>query len=692
MADLLLEVGTEEIPASYIDPALKSLSQSAQTSLKNLRLSYRAVHTWGTPRRLVLMVEGLSESQPDLDQEIMGPPERVAFDPHGHPTKAALGFARSQGVAPEDLQVVETPRGRYVAARKRHAGRPTKDLLAEELPLWITRIPFPKSMRWGESPLRFARPIHWILALLDREVVPFGLESLQSGRTTRGHRFMNPGEAVVNHPREYLDLCRSLHVIADPQERCAMIEREAIRAARALGGRLREDPELLKTVVNLVEYPVVVAGSFQREFLELPREVLITAMREHQKFFSVQEDDGNLLPYFLNIANLLPPSLDTIRRGNERVLRARLSDARFFFQEDTKHPLQERIEKLSGIIFHAKLGTMMEKVERIRTLASGLALELEPGWVAQVQRAALLCKADLTTEMVGEFPTLQGTMGMYYALLQGEAKEVAEAIKEHYLPAFAGDRIPSGPVGAMVALADKLDTVVGCFAAGEPPSGAGDPLGVRRAALGVLRILLERGYRVDLGLAVERALELVRPQVGNIPEGALQEILDFFKVRLENLWVSEGHNAAAVQAVLGSGLQDLPQSLARLEALERFMQDEDFSDLALSFKRVLNIVGEHLPGEVDPSLFCQPQEAELLELVMWAEAQIPERMGRSQHLEALHDLATQRKKLDGFFDAVLVNDPDPRLRANRLKMLARLARVFLKLADFSKLSGRAATG
>ena len=689
MADLLLEVGTEEIPASYIHPALESLAQSAQTSLKNLRLSHKRVHTWGTPRRLALMVEEVSDSQPDLDQEVLGPPERVALDSHGKPTKAALGFARSQGVSVEELKVVETPRGRYVAVRKRQRGGLAKDLLAQELPRWITQIPFPKSMRWGESSLRFARPIHWILALLDREVIPFRLESLQSGCTTRGHRFMSPGQATVNHPREYLDVCRSLHVIADPRERAEMIQQEASQAASSLGGRLLEDQQLLKTVANLVEYPVVVAGAFQEEFLQLPREVLITAMREHQKFFSVQDGSGNLLPFFLNIANLRPSSLETIRKGNERVLRARLSDARFFFQEDAKRSLQERIEKLSGIIFHAKLGTVMEKVERIRTLAVGLALELEPGCVPQVERAALLCKADLTTEMVGEFPALQGIMGMYYALLQGEAKEVAEAIREHYLPAFAGDRIPSGPVGAMVALADKLDTVVGCFAAGEPPSGAGDPLGVRRAALGVLRILLERSYALDLGSVVDRALGLLRAQMGKIREGTSEEILDFFKVRLENLWVSQGHDMAAIQAVLGAGLKNLPATLKRLEALEEFMGEDGFSDLALSFKRVLNIVGDHSPGEVDPSLFRQDEEKDLLELVSWLETRIPQQTTEAKHLEALHELAAQRRRLDLFFDAVLVNDPDPAVRANRLSMLARLARVFLKLADFSKLSGKA---
>lgn len=688
MADLLLEVGTEEVPAGYVDLALQWLASSAARTLEKLRLSYGKVHTWGTPRRLALMVEDVAELQPDLDLEVMGPPEGVAFDAQGSPTKAALGFARTQGVAVEELRVVETPRGRYVTAKKRQTGRPARDLLAAEMPCWITEVPFPKSMRWRDLSLRFARPIHWILALWDGEVLRFRIESIESGRTTRGHRFMSPGEVPVHSPSEYLDVCRSLHVIVDPSERQDIIAHGAKKAASSVGGRPVEDPELLKTVVHLVEYPVVLIGSFQPEFLELPREVLVTAMREHQKFFSVEDNEGNLLPYFINIANLRASSMETIRRGNERVLRARLSDARFFFQEDRKRLLQERIEKLSGIILQAKLGTLRDKVERVRALAGWLAMQMEPQWVTQVERAALLCKTDLTTEMVGEFPTLQGIMGRHYAILEGEQQEVADAIRDHYLPAFAGDRIPSGPVGAMVALADKLDTVVGCFAVGDTPSGAGDPLGVRRAAVGILRILLERGYTADLTSMSLEALRLVEQHTGEVPEGVLQDIMSFFRVRLKNLLVSQGHNPAAVEAVLCTGLTDLPQAIARLQALERFMAEEGFEDLALSFKRVLNIVGDHEAAELDQSLFRHPEEQDLLELVAWSEEQIPHRLASGEPLEAFHDLAAQRWRVEKFFDAVLVNDPDPMIRANRLSMLARLARVFLMLADFSKLSGR----
>lgn len=688
MADLLLEVGTEELPAGYVVLALKWLAQSAAKTLEDLRLSHGQIHTWGTPRRIAVMAEDVAERQPDLDKEIIGPPEAVAFEADGSPTKAALGFARTHGVSVEDLRVIDTPRGRYVAARKTQRGNPAMELLAAEIPSWITQIPFPKSMRWGELSLRFARPIHWILALWDNQVLPLKLDSLESGSTTWGHRFMSPRQATVERPKDYLELCRSLHVIVDPWERRQIIAREAAKAASSVGGRLVEDPGLLDTVVHLVEFPVVVLGRFQPEFLELPREVLVTAMREHQKFFSVEDEKGNLLPCFVSVANMRPASMEIITRGNERVLRARLSDARFFFQEDRKRPLRERVENLSGMIFHAKLGTLKEKADRVKALAGWLAETMEPQWRPMVEKAALLCKADLTTEMVGEFPTLQGVMGRYYAILDGEEKEVAQAIQDHYLPAFSGDRLPSGPVGAMVALADKLDTLVGCFAVGDIPSGSGDPLGVRRAAVGILRILMEMGYRADVGLLVRRALLLVERHTGKLSEELVEDILCFLRVRLENLLVSRGHSQSAVDAVLCTGLSDLPQLLARLEALERFMEEDGFEDLALSFKRVMNIVGDYKPGEPDVSLLALPEERDILELVSWAEKHIARRMSKGELLEAFHDLAAQRWRVDKFFEAVLINDPDPKVRGNRLSLLARLANTFLMLADFSKLSGR----
>ncbi len=686
--DLLVEIGTEEIPAGYMDPALDGLRRLARESLERLRLDHGEFHLWGTPRRLALLIEAVSEVQEDLDQEIMGPPYSKAFDEGGNPTAAAMGFARAQGVQVSDLKVVETARGRYVMARKISRGRRAKELLSIEIPQWITGLTFPKSMRWRDLNIRFARPIHWVVAMLGEEAIPFTLDGVSSGRITRGHRFLGPRAAEIRDPRSYKDLCRAIFVIVDPRERREMILTEAKRAAQRLGGRLVEDPVLLDTVVHLVEYPVVVAGDFDEDFLSLPREVLVTAMREHQKFFSVEDHRGRLLPHFINVSNIHNDSMELIRKGNERVLRARLRDARFFFDGDRKRPLEARLRALEGEIFHSKLGTLLEKVQRLVGLAAALAQELEPEVMEEVQRAALLCKCDLTTEMVREFPSLQGVMGREYASLQGEHPEVAMAIEEHYLPAFSGDRLPSTRVGAVLALADKLDTVCGCFGVGEVPSGAGDPLGLRRAVLGILQILFEREYGISLRSMVRKALGFLADKVRLPQERVEEDVLEFFRVRLENLWTGQGRCAEAVIAVTSAGFDDLPEARRRLAALESFMGEEGFEDLALSFKRVLNIVGDHGPGEVDSSLVRQPEELDLLGLVTWAEDHIHDRLEKGEHLEALRDLASQRGRVDRFFDAVLVNDPDQRVRGNRLNMLARLASVFLRIADFSRLSGR----
>jgi len=684
-----MEIGTEEIPAGYVAPALETLGRLAAETLGRLRLSHGRIHLWGTPRRLALLAEEVAELQEGLDQEIMGPPYSKAFDEGGRPTAAATGFARGHGVQVSDLKVVETPKGRYVSIRKRTQGRPAKELLPEEIPHWITGIPFPKSMRWRDLSLRFARPIHWIVALFGEEPIPFTLDGIPSGRTTRGHRFLSPRVVEIDEPSSYKELCRSLFVLVDPQERREIILAQARKAAEGLGGRLVEDPALLDTVVHLVEYPVAVAGDFEEEFLLLPREVLVTAMREQQKFFSIENDQGELLPHFVNIANIRNDSMELIRKGNERVLRARLRDARFFFQEDQKRPLEERLKELEGVIFHSKLGTLMEKVLRLRALSRALAEELEPEAAEEVERAAVLCKCDLTTEMVREFPTLQGVMGREYASLQGEAPDVAKAIEEHYLPAFSGDRLPATRVGAVLALADKLDTVCGCFGVGEVPSGAGDPLGLRRAVLGILQIVFEMGYGMSLRSMVAKALAVLDGKL-RLPRTQVEEdVLAFFRGRLENFWIGQGRSAEAVMAVTSAGFDKLPEARSRLEALESFMAEEGFEDLALGFKRVLNIVGDHPPGDVDPALVRQAEEEDLLGLLRWAEARIPELIQKGEHLEAFRELARQRSRVDRFFDAVLVNDPDQKVRANRLRMLARLAMVFLRLADFSKLTGRA---
>jgi glycyl-tRNA synthetase beta chain len=620
-------------------------------------------------------------------REVIGPPIQIAFDEDGEPTPAAKGFARAHGIPVDDLEVIETSRGSYVAVRKQEELRPASEILPSSIPKWIRRIPFPKSMRWRDLDLRFARPIHWIVALLGDQVLRFDLETLSTGRATRGHRFMNPQQADIPHPGVYLDLCRSLHVFVDPVERREMIHQEGRKAARELSGRLVEDPSLLETIVYLVEYPVAIAGRFEPEYLKLPREILVTVMREHQKFFSVEDKNGHLLPHFINIANIRPGSLDLVREGNERVLKARLSDARFFFEEDRKRPLEEHVGDLQGVIFHAKLGTLLDKVHRVQALASAFAEELEPEVVGKVERAAWLCKADLTTEMVSEFPSLQGVMGQEYALKDGEDPEVALALREYYLPAFAGDRVPSTPVGALLALADKFDTILGCFGVGEIPTGAGDPFGLRRAALGIIHILQHRDYEIPLSKMINQAHDLIAEKVG-LPGETAADVLSFFRVRLQNLWTSQGRPVEAVEAVLSSGFENIPDAFRRLQALEAFMEEEGFVDLAISFKRVLNIVGESPMGVVDPALFEHAQEKELFDTLVEAEGRVAAFLGEGRPLQALEALAATRNRIDRFFDAVLVNAEDIKLRENRLSMLARLGRLFLQLADFSKISTR----
>jgi glycyl-tRNA synthetase beta chain len=684
--DLLLEIGTEEIPAGYIYPALNALKKTALDRMHELRLSTGEAYVWGTPRRLALVIESVQDIQPDLEEEIMGPPVRVAYDETGKPTAAALGFARAQGVGAEDLLKLDTSKGVYVAVRKRHGGRAAGELLSEDIPVWIGGLPFPKSMRWRDLDLVFARPIHWIVALLGTEVIPFSLETISSGRTTRGHRFMKPREEMISEAGTYKDFMNTLFVLADPAERKEVILREARKAAESLNGRLLEDEGLLETVINLVEYPVAVSGNFDPVFLNLPREVLITAMREHQKFFCVEDADGHLMSHFVNIANIRPGSMETIRKGNERVLHARLSDARFFFQEDRKLRLEDRLENLRGVIFHSKLGTLFEKVQRIRGLAVALASELESSRVKEADRAALLCKADLTTEMVGEFPSLQGVMGREYARLQDEAPDVAEALYEHYLPSFSGDRLPSSALGALVGLADKVDTIVGCFGVGEVPTGAGDRFGLRRAALGIIHILVERGYEISLGWIADQAITQLGDWVEKPREEVRSEVLSFFRARLENLWTGQGISAEAVEAVLSSGYENVPDAYGRALALQKFMAEEGFHDLAMSFKRVLNIVGDNKGGTVEPGLFQQPEEDDLLAVFEDASREVDACLAAREPLQALKSLAALRQRIDSFFDAVLVNVDEAKIRENRLNMLGNIGGVFLRLADFSKIS------
>ncbi len=684
--ELLLEIGTEEIPASFIPKALEEMAISISKELKTNRIAHGEVKTMGTPRRLVLLVRDVAEKQEDVKIEKIGPPVQMAFDEEGNPTKAALGFARGQGFRVEDLVTLKGEKGEYLGAVRKEEGRASSILLAEILPRVIGSISFPKSMRWSTVKIRFARPIHWILSLFDGKVISFRFGGIESGNRTYGHRFMSPHALEVRDFQTYERQVRGASVIADPQERKKMIEEGITRAAEEVSGRVLGNRDLLEEVTYLVEYPTAIVGTFERAFLTLPREVVINAMEEHQRYFPIVDERGDLMPYFACVSNTRAPDMETVKRGNERVLKARLSDAKFFFEEDTKEPLDRKVEALKGVIFQAQLGTSYEKVLRFKELAIYLAGKFRPDLKGKVERAAMLCKADLVTGMVGEFPNLQGVVGREYARISGEDEEVAIAILEHYLPAFAGDRLPSGPVGDFISIGDKLDTIVGCFGIGLIPTGAGDPFALRRQALGIIRVLLGKGYSLSLDEIIDKNLELLQEKLTIPSEQTKEAVLDFLRSRFQNLLISEDYPFDVVEAVVSAHFDDLVECRSRIEALAQVKSRGEFLALATSFKRVTHITRDFQGGEVKASLLQHPSEKDLFERYLQVKKEVERCMGERAYERALMEMVKLKDPIDGLFESVLIMDKARERRENRLALLGNIAHLFFRIADFSKLA------
>jgi glycyl-tRNA synthetase beta chain len=682
---MLLEIGTEEIPAGFIPQALEGMQEILQKEMEARRVGYGEFRVMGTPRRLTLYAE-LEEQQLPLEQKRIGPPKAVAFDAQGRPTKAAIGFAQKEGVKVEVLETIETEKGDYLCVRRHEQGRETSALLAEVFPRLITSLPFAKSMRWSDLELRFARPIHWILAIFDGTVIPFTVENVKSSHLTRGHRFLHPDAFAVKGLKDYIGQLRKACVIVDPAERREMIRKGVQEAAQQAGGSPLEAEDLLEEITYLVEYPVAVSGSFDKAYLSLPREVLITAMQHHQRYIPVVNKKGNLLPSFVTVSNIKARDMDVVKKGNERVLRARLADARFFFQEDQKITLTERVEKLKGIIFQARLGTSYEKVMRIQALAQRLAEELAPESVEAVTRGAFLCKADLTTEMVGEFPELQGVIGREYALLGGEDPAVAQVIFEHYLPRFAGDKLPSTPAGDIVSIADKIDTIIGCFGAGLIPTGTSDPFALRRQTLGVINIILGKGYCLSLCKVIEMDVELLQGKIERSPDQVQADVLSFFEGRFVSLLVSQGHPADVVEAVMAVQSDDLVDARARVEAVAKFRGTPEFEPVTVAFKRVANILkGVDQTGKIDMARFEAPEERDLHKQYQAIEKSVSAAIKGKAYEKALAELANLRLPVDAFFDHCMVMAEDKKVQANRLALLAEIAGLFSQLVDFSRL-------
>ncbi len=686
MGTVLLEIGTEEIPARFMPGALRYMEEFVSKGLEERRVDFDRVYATGTPRRLVLFVYGVSERQRDLEEEVIGPPARVAFDATGKVTRAGEGFARAQGVSVEELKVKQTPKGEYVYIVKREEGRPTIELLPELFREMILKFPWPKSMRWGSRKIRFARPIHWILALFDEEVVRFSVADIESSNITYGHRFLAPGAIEVKTPEDYPQVMEKAYVVFDHNRRRELIKEQVKEKAREVGGVPDEDEELLEEVNFLVEYPVATVGSFDKKFLELPQEVLIVTMKEHQKYFPVFDEEGRIKPHFVVVNNIITDDMELITRGNERVLKARLADAKFFYEEDKKVPLEEMFERLKNVVFQEKLGTSYEKVMRFREIARNLAQRLVPDKLDKVDRCALLCKADLESQMVNEFDELQGIMGREYAYLRGEDPEVAEGIFEHYLPRFSGDRLPETDAGAIVGIADRIDTIVGCFGIGLIPTGSEDPYGMRRDALGIVQVLLHKGYRIDLGELVDMALELLKDRIERPAEQVKEDVLNFFRQRIYHLWVSEGYRYDLVDAVLEAGFSDVVDAKMRLDALRDLSEEPDFESLMTTFKRVVNIIPQGFSSvQVDASLFEKDVEERLHRAVLEVERDIDRLVSSGRYKEALTALASLKPLVDEFFDNVLVMDKDEAKRNNRLSLLNRIARMFAKIADLKKV-------
>jgi glycyl-tRNA synthetase beta chain len=688
MPELLFEIGTEELPAGFQKPAMAQLKKNFIKNAKDLQLDHGNVTCLGTPRRIALLVEDLIDAQADSTQECMGPSAKAGFDAEGNATKAAMGFARSKGADVSDLKVVTTDKGEYLMLVQETKGQVTSHLLPALLDDLMHGFSFPKSMRWGSQNSTFARPIQWIVGLYNGDVIPFEYEGVVAGNLSRGHRFMANRDVELHGVADYSQVLADACVDTDPQKRrdavLVEVENAVSQTLDAKVAKVAVDEALLDTVCNLVERPFGVCGSFDEKFLALPDEALITSMREHQKYFPVVDMDENLLPHFVAVNNTEVKDIALTRTGHERVLRARLEDAFFFFAGDKEKKLEDRVEALTGIIFQAKLGTMLEKTERIVKLAGLLAEQLAPDLVDDACRAAQLCKADLLTDMVGEFPSLQGNMGCAYALQDGESEAVALAIQEHYYPKRAGAELPSSVLGALVGLADRLDTLSGCFGIGQVPTGTTDPFGLRRIALGIIHTIEHFDWALSLSDVVSKSLSLYGDKVNGSTE-TVEQVLGFLRGRFVNDQVSQGSDAQAVEAVTSVVFDDIIDSAQKIKALSGIRAKDDFSVLAASYKRIRNIIKENSNSEVDSDLLTEKAEKELAAVFTKLLVKAEPLLESADYSGALGAMLVLKSPVDDFFTEVMVMAEDAAVRTNRLNLLTAISELFLRVGDISKM-------
>ncbi|MFA7632571.1 MAG: glycine--tRNA ligase subunit beta [Thiohalomonadaceae bacterium] len=686
--DLLVEIGTEELPPKALKRLMLAFGDGLKSGLSRAELNYAELQTYATPRRLAVLIKALATTTPDKDVERRGPALTAAFDGEGNPTQAAQGFAASCGVETDQLDHLKTDKGAWLVYRSRQQGRPTTELLPAIVQAALDQLPIPKRMRWGDLDAEFVRPVHWLVMLFGSEVVDAELLAVRSGRTTYGHRFMHPGPLSIAHPTDYVELLtKHGQVIADFAQRRDAIRAQVEQAAAAAGGIALLDEQLLDEVTGLVEWPVAVTGQFEERFLEVPAEALISTMKGNQKYFSIQDKKGRLLPYFITLSNIESRDMEQVRAGNERVVRPRLIDADFFWHQDRKQTLASNMTALQNVVFQSKLGSLADKSQRIAKLAGAIAYHID-GDAKLAIRAGELAKCDLLTNMVGEFPELQGIMGRYYALHDDENSEVATALDEQYWPRFAGDKLAQTRTGQALAIADRIDTLIGIFGIGQPPSGDKDPFALRRAALGVLRTIIENSLDLDLKTLLRTAFDNYAGNGNKLAEGTVAQVLDFMLERLRAYYADSNVAHDTFDAVLAQRPTQPRDFDARVRAVTTFRKLPEAEALAAANKRIANILrqaGNQAGEYVEAKYLLEPAEKNLAEHLIQMHDKVRPLFEQRNYTDALCQLAGLRQTVDEFFDQVMVMADDVAVRNNRLALLRKLSNLFLQVADLSRL-------
>lgn len=684
--DLLLEIGVEEMPAPFMSPALAELKNLTEKALAEKRIDYRSVRALGTPRRLVLYVEGVAEAQHDAVIEFRGPKKEAAFDREGKPGKAALGFARSQGLDVSELQIRESAGVAYIFAVKQEKGGATAELLPGILSEVIHKLPFPKYMRWAYYQTKFGRPVRWLLAYYGDTLLPLQIENVTTQGYTMGHRFLSAGKIDIKSIDDYFARLRENYVIVDQQERKEIIWQQVQAVAAAVGGKVTENEDLLEEISFLLEYPTAFYGEFSPSYLQVPPEVLTTSMIANQRYFPVFDADNKLMPGFVGVRNGTGYSLDLVKAGNERVLKARLEDALFFWKEDTSQPLAELVPGLKNVLFQERLGSVLDKVERLRHLANFMSNECRLSDSQKTDRAAYLCKADLLSNMVYEFPELQGIMGRYYALQGGEDAEVAEAILEHYLPRFAGDRLPATATGTVMALAEKIYNLTAFFAIGIRPSGSQDPYALRRQALGVVNIIIDLGLKIDLEVLINQAYQTladIKPE-RNLEETS-GDLIDFILQRMRGVMLERGLSYDVIDAVLYQSGGDLNQIILKAEAVRDFKSSSHWEDFLVVFNRSFNLSKKWNSDQVREEVLADSSEKALYQKCCQIRPDLIRAVEEQEYIAAMETLAGMRSDIDRFFEAVMVMVDDEEVKSTRLGLLKTVAGLCSLIADFSKV-------